>query len=663
MIRGIFLCTLFVFTLFAKEVYTNDLIKESSPYLLQHAHNPVNWVAYDETVFEKAKAEDKLVFLSIGYSTCHWCHVMEEESFENREIATLLNRDYISVKVDKEEMPQIDTHYQQLHALFHKGRNGWPLTVILTPNKEIVYIATYVPAEDNYGIEGLKTLLPSLAKGYHDKQLTKIILDNQKVLADKTTFKPSKKDISPSLLYLQKMQKRYDKVFKGFDRRPRFPLASNLNLLLDIYFLDGNKTALDMAKETLDVMAKGGIYDQVEGGFYRYSTYPDWVVPHFEKMLYTQAELIPLYVKLYQLTGKDFYKHIVKESVDETIRIFEDKGLFYAATDADSEGMEGGYFLYRYENVLKALQEAGYNKKEIEENLEYFDISEVGNFEEGYSNPQCNTGIDTIPKRVDETKKILKRMREKKQFPFIDQKVITSWNAMMIKTLFMVAKIYPSYLSHAQVNLEALLAHLYHDNVLYHQYIEGKPLKVKGLLEDYAFLIDALIEAYMATEKKHFFVLAERLTKEAIKKFYHDNVWYLDEAHFAKATYNDKYYTAPISRLYHDMLNVAYLNYDLRFLTEVKGYIKAEKERILHHIDKSPEATRALIRISHDNVILKANGTLLRKYKEDIDKILYPFFLRKVEKVSLFLLCNERSCFFYDKNITKVIKKMKGLRK
>ncbi len=652
---SLFLWTIF---LFSKELHTNALIGSESPYLLQHAHNPVNWVPFSDEAFKKAQKEKKLIFLSIGYSTCHWCHVMEEESFENERIAKILNDGYVSIKVDKEEMPQLDAHYQHIHSLLEKGRNGWPLTVILSPKGEVITIATYIPAEDAYGIEGMKKLLPRLSKSYHDNESRVIIALNKKKMVEKGRIEKIDTNESIASIYFKKMQKRYDKIYYGFDKRPRFPLAAHLNFLLELYLLENNKEAFEMVKNSLDAMARGGIYDQVEGGFYRYSTHPDWSVPHFEKMLYTQAELIPLYVKLYQLTGKNFYKSVVDETIKESLKIFSNKGLFYAATDADSEGREGGYFIYHYDEVEDALKKSGFSEKEIEENLDYFDIGEIGNFEDGFSNPQLNTGIEKVPEKMLETKAVLKYLRKSKQFPFIDKKMITSWNAMMIKALFIASKIENKYLVLATNALEALLEKMYHDRQLYHKYFSPHKPTQKAFLEDYAFLIDALLAGYEHTYAKSYLTLATDITEVAIEKFYDNKQWYLDEKHFALAQYNDKYYTSPLGRFYHDMITVANLNYDLKFLAKVKGFLKSEKERILFFVDKSPEAARALLRIEKENIVLKSSKENLMNSKADIDKISYPFLLTKVEDAKVFLLCNESTCFFYDKNITKVIKKI-----
>ncbi len=642
--------------LLSREMDTNALIDSESPYLLQHAHNPVNWVPYSDDIFKKAQKAHKLIFLSIGYSTCHWCHVMEKESFENPEIAALLNAGYITIKVDKEEMPQLDAHYQYMYALLNKGRNGWPLTAVLSPQGEVITMATYIPAEDAYGIEGMKKLLPRLSKSYHDNTLKKIITLNKKKMVKNADAQKRDTNESIASMYFTKMQKRYDKIYHGFDKRPRFPLASHLNFLLQLYLLENNKEAFAMVKNSLDAMAMGGIYDQVEGGFYRYSTQPDWSIPHFEKMLYTQAELIPLYVKMFQLTGNSFYKNIVDETIKESIKIFMNRGLFYTAIDADSAGREGGYYIYRYDEVAKSLKKHGFSDNEIEENLDYFDIDEIGNFEDGFSHTQLHTGIEVVPKKMLETKKILEHLRKLKQFPFVDKKVITSWNAMMIKALFIASKIEKKYLVLATNALEALEEKMYHDKQLYHKYFSPYKPRQKAFLEDYAFLIDALLAGYERTYAKSYLSFATELTKVAIEKFFYNQKWYLDEKHIALAQYNDKYYTAALGRFYHDMISVANLNYDVTLLSWVKASLASEKEKILFFVDKSPEAARALLRIEHENIVLKSSKENLMNSKVDIDKIPYPFLMTKVEDAKIFVLCNENSCFFYDKNITKVIK-------
>ncbi len=660
MIR-IFFLILFFTKLYSSTSYNNALAHSESPYLLQHVHNPVNWYPHKKDAFKLAEKENKLIFLSIGYSTCHWCHVMEKESFENENIAKLLNKNYVSIKVDKEEMPQIDIYYQHKHAFLKKRRNGWPLTIIMTPNKEILYIATYIPPHDDYGVEGLTKLLPRLAKLYHNdpQQVKQILTENRQLVLKNETLKEIQVDGNLSTLFVQKMEKRYDKIYKGFDKRPRFPMASHLNILLQIYLLDGNKKAYKMVEESLKAMAQGGIYDQIEGGFFRYTIDQDWIIPHFEKMLYTSAELIPLYVKMYQLTGDTLYKKVVDETIKEFRDKYHDNDLFFAASDADSKGGEGRYFVYSLDEVMPLLKKEGYSNAEIEENLEYFDIAEIGNFEEGLSNVHFNTGFDESVKRSEETKKLLLKLRKEREFPFIDKKIITSWNAMMIKSLFIASKIDVKYKKMAEKSLEALLNKLYIDGVLYHQVIGEKKATKLALLEDYVFLIDTLLTAYQSNFKTKYLSLATKLTYESISKFYDKGIWYLNDDDFKiRSQYNDKYYTTALARHFHNLLTIAHLNYDLKLLKKSKKYIYDERQKILNNLGKSPEAVMALIRIENEEIVLKSNKKLLLDSHKQIDKIRYPFLLKKSEKSDIFLLCNESSCFFYDKNLTKVIEKI-----
>ncbi len=652
---------LFVSLLIGK-TYTNELINSQSPYLLAHAHNPVKWMPYSKKIFELAKKEKKLIFLSIGYSTCHWCHVMEKESFENEEIAKILNTNYISVKVDKEEMPQIDLFYQHIHTLLDHGRNGWPLSIFLTSDKKILYSARYIPAKDAYGVEGLKTLLPKLSKMYnhHTKEFMKLINTNQQAITKKQIYTTSIEDKNITNKYVKKMQKRYDNIYKGFDRRPRFPLSSNLSLLLDIYLLNGDKRAFKMVDETLRAMAMGGIYDQIEGGFFRYSTDQDWVVPHFEKMLYTNAQLIQLYTKAYLLTSKKLYKKVVQETIREYERHFEKGGLYFGASDADTKGEEGGYFTYDLKEVTHNLKKANFTPKEIEENLDYIDISEIGNFKDDQSNVQFNTGYDKKPKRLHEVLSILKKIRQKRTFPYVDQKILTSWNAMMISALLETSCIDDKYGKKGLFSLERLLQKNYKNGILYHQSISDKKLIQEGLLEDYAFLIDALLKAYSYSYDKKYLHLAHDFMTKALQKFYIKSRWYVNSKKpLVLNQYNDKYYSTPLSVMFDNLITISNLTYDLKLWHQTKKMISDEKNKILLAFDKAPKALRLLIRLEEGTILLKSSKQNLLQNKEKIRQIKYPFLLTKPENTNSYLLCNMESCFYYDKNLTKVIENIK----
>ncbi len=645
----------FLIFLLALSLNANRLENSQSEYLRAHADNPVDWYPWSKEAFKKAKRENKLIFLSIGYSTCHWCHVMEKESFKNEKIASLLNKYYVSIKVDKEEMPEIDAKYQSILSKLRKIRNGWPLSVILTPQKEVLYIATYIPPTKKYGLEGLDTLLVRLFKLYSQKPKRALrIIEANKKLIEKNSFKNKNLKENIEKLYVNKMYKRFDKIYKGFDLRPKYPLASHLNLLLEIYLLNENQKAKEMFFQTIDAMAKGGIYDQIEGGFFRYSTHPDWIIPHFEKMLYTQAELIPIYVKAYLLTNKALYKKVVLQTVEETIKRFKKDSLFYSASDADSEGREGGYFIYSFKEVFNALKKEGFNEKEIKKITEYFDINPIGNFKNSFSNPQTNTQIKK-PKNLKKAIFVLKKIRQKRKFPFIDKKIITSWNAMMIKALFKASLIKKDYTKTAINSLEKLIETVYKRGILYHQFVENYPLKQKAYLEDYAFLISALIEAYETVYEKKYLLFAKKLAKEAIKKFYENKTWYLDSGKIrAKSVYQDRYYTSALSQFFDDLITISYLTDDRNLLYETKKFLKDEKVKILNKIDASPKALEALLRIKYQNIVIKSKKKNLLKNRIKIAKTPYPFILTNIQNSDLFIACGENNCFAFDKNLSKI---------
>ena len=453
------LLSLFIGMLFAEHNHTNALVNEDSPYLQQHVHNPVNWYPWGEEAFTKAKKENKLIFLSIGYSTCHWCHVMEEESFENEAVAKLLNDNYIAIKVDREEYPQLDKKYQKWYMSVHGKRGGWPLTVFMSPEAEVFHLATYIPAEEGYGSKGMFNMLPSFVNTFKNKpkKFQSLKEEHKKARNESHRQYLVKTKLTEDLVhtYMQKVKVQFDSVNGGFYKRPKFPEASKLMLLLDIYALYDDKEALHMAEFTLKKMAEGGIYDQIGGGFFRYTTDEEWHIPHFEKMLYTNAELIPVYVKLYEITKDPLYKKVIVETIAQMEKNFMQKGLYLSASDADSGGEEGGYFIFNYEEVKEALLKKGMKSQDVEETLAYLGIEEDGNIDGELSNPHITS--QTVPRKIEEVKAYLKTLSSKREFPFIDSKIITSWNAMMIKALFSASKIDEKYRVLAEKRLSTLL--------------------------------------------------------------------------------------------------------------------------------------------------------------------------------------------------------------
>lgn len=572
---------------------TNDLIHEDSPYLLQHAHNPVNWMAWSDKALQKAKEENKLIFLSIGYSTCHWCHVMERETFEDDVSAKLLNASYVSIKVDREEMPDLDKYYQDVHYLLTKRSGGWPLSIIMTPTQQVIFAGTYLPTHSQQGRMGFRELA-SFIKGKYDDAYEEVQKSAQSIEAAIKQYERSfeqKESIDTEALvenFVSNVKKSYDDVSKGIGGAPKFPHASTWNALLDIYAKTGNLEALYLCEDTLMAMARGGIHDQIEGGFYRYSVDEAWVIPHFEKMLYTNAELIEVYAKLYTLTQKPFFKEVSDKTIEAMDERFLKEGLYLSASDADSEGEEGKYFVFGFAEAKEALLKGGLNEVEAKEVMDYFGITKFGNFEHQSTNPilTCNEK----PARLDEAITLLKEERQKVAYPFIDTKILTAWNALMVTALFEAGKI-----EKAKNTLDALLKSLHVNNVLYHQIVLGGTLKLEALLEDYAFVIEALLRGYAYTHEARYLELAKTLSHEAEHKFYKEEVWYLsDKAFRAKAVLEDNSYKSPLSTMIKNLFEIAKIEDDTALFVRAKDMLESFGAGIQKYAHAYPEAVRAI---------------------------------------------------------------------
>ena len=336
----------------------NHLKNEHSPYLQQHADNPVDWYPWGEEAFAKAREENKAIFLSIGYSSCHWCHVMEQESFEDEATAKILNEHFIAIKVDREERPDIDKHFQEVYQLMNQRPGGWPTSIFLTQEQKPFYSATYIPDEPRYGMMSFSSLLEVIADKYKKEKdlLTEKADEILRFLNPKEDkIQATKLDLSIINRVSDQAKQLFDNKDGGFNKAPKFPQASTLDLLLDVYRITGDKETLNMVLLSLSSMAKGGLRDLVDGGFCRYSTDNEWLVPHFEKMTYDNALLSEVYLKAYHVSGNDFYKSVAFETIDFMIKNMSEDGLFYSATDADTEGEEGKYFVYTYEKALKVI--------------------------------------------------------------------------------------------------------------------------------------------------------------------------------------------------------------------------------------------------------------------------------------------------------------------
>ncbi len=529
--------------------HTNRLINETSPYLLQHAYNPVDWYPWGEEALRKAQQEDKPILLSVGYSACHWCHVMERESFENEDIANLMNQHFVSIKVDREERPDIDNIYMQaVQALTQQG--GWPMTVFLTPDGRPFYGGTYFPPRDRqYGQEtmpGFPRILLTIADYYENHR--EEVEEQAKQLADYLKQRSSTPlrgkggglNIAGAMplemlgTASSELASEFDPVHGGFGHAPKFPNTMSLEFLLRIHQhrLRGEigskatKPELEIVEVSLQHMANGGIYDQLGGGFHRYSVDSEWLVPHFEKMLYDNALLSRLYLHAYLVTGNPFYERIVEETLDYVVReMVSPQGGFYSTQDADSEGEEGKFFTWTAEEIETALL-----PEDARLFMLYYGVTRAGNFEgknilhverdaETVAD-EAQVNLETLLASLKRSRGMLFELREKRVKPGRDEKILTSWNGLMLRSFAEAARYLdrPDYLQVATNNAQFLLRELNHDGRLLRTYKDGRA-HLHGYLEDYAFLADGLLALYEASFNPRWFTEARRLIDEAIELF------------------------------------------------------------------------------------------------------------------------------------------------
>lgn len=508
----------------------NRLINEKSPYLLQHAYNPVDWYPWSEEAFHKAVNENKPIFLSIGYSTCHWCHVMERESFENDEVASFLNEHFVAIKVDREERPDLD-HIYMLTCQIINGSGGWPLSLFLTPNKEPFYAGTYFPRTSKYGRIGFVDLLKSISATWSSKK-DQITANVNQIMEYLGNAVPTSSSITDAEVLLQKtfshFSTRFDSEYGGFGERPKFPSPHNLMFLLRYSKSTSNDEALKMVVTTLKAMRLGGIYDQIGFGFHRYSTDREWLVPHFEKMLYDQAMMIRIYTEAYQQTKDSLFKQTAEEIISYILRdMTSSEGAFYTAEDADSEGIEGKFYTWEFDELKTLL-----NKEDLEFTLSYFNIKSEGNYLDESSHTLNGLNIPHINKSTilengsaQRLISILYEQREKRIHPLKDQKILTDLNGMMISSLAFAGKVFnnTSYIQVAEKAAGFIKINLCTDkNILLHRYKDGEAIQT-GFIDDYAYMIWGMLELFQSTMNSDYLQNAINLMNVAIKNFW-DNM-------------------------------------------------------------------------------------------------------------------------------------------
>jgi uncharacterized protein YyaL (SSP411 family) len=505
--------------------HQNKLINEKSPYLLQHAHNPVNWYPWGDEAFEKAQNKNKPVFLSIGYSTCHWCHVMAHESFEDEEVAALLNKHYVSIKVDREERPDIDSVYMKVCQMM-TGHGGWPLTVIMTPDKVPFYAGTYFPKTSKHGIPGLMELVTGLAKKFcddpeHITEVTKDVVDALKETTQTQTGKRLEKTVVKQAF--KALKRDFNPENGGFGHAPKFPQPQNLLFLLRYYHFSKDVHALSMVEETAKRMANGGIFDQIGFGFARYATDEAWIIPHFEKMLYDNALLLLVYTECYQMTGDPFYKQVGEQIITFIRReMTAEDGAFYSAIDADSEGKEGKYYVWDYEEVFEIL---GEDLGDLYTTI--YNMTPYGNFEGkniphwGHDHVAGDLTANELEKKIEKARLKLLVHREKRVYPHVDDKILTSWNGMMIVSLAKAGMVFhkEQYVKTAMTSLDFIEKSLIKNGRIMARFRDGET-KYNGYLDDYAYLIWGYITLYEATFQLHYVQKAKAYMDDAIKLFW-----------------------------------------------------------------------------------------------------------------------------------------------
>lgn len=630
----------------------NHLKNQTSPYLLQHADNPIHWYPWCEEAFEKAKKEEKPIFLSIGYSTCHWCHVMAHESFEDTAIASILNENFVSIKVDKEERPDIDSIYMSVCQSL-TGSGGWPTTIFMTPDQKPFFAGTYFPKNARWGSIGFQELIETIAKKWKHERNALLESSNQ-VLNILKKEEPSKKNAvcSPEHIIdaaLLIYHKSFDKINGGFGQAPKFPSPHNLLFLMHYYEKTNHKPAMEMADKTLLQMYRGGIFDHIGGGFSRYSTDDYFLAPHFEKMLYDNALLILAYTKAYELSHNKLYLDIAERTANYILNemTFPDGG-FYSAQDADSEGIEGKYYLFEPAEIINVLgQEHG------QEFCNHYDITEEGNFE-GKSIPNLLQTNDftadyqaLLPKLYD--------YRKKRYHLHLDDKILTSWNGLMIAAMCHLYRVTQNikYINAAKQAQSFIKNNLYEENSLFVSWRDNRR-SGKGFLDDYANEIFALLSLYESTFDKTYLSHAKILCDRCLSLFYDKNA----SGFFLNGSENEKLIMRPKETYDGAMPSgnsmMAYNLLRLSYYYENAGYDSHARQQLQFMITEAahyPSGYAMFLCALLDYVELPTKVTIVLKDKTDLEKLKGKAPLSTIVKIleeatSEYPLINEQTTYY-----------------
>jgi uncharacterized protein YyaL (SSP411 family) len=591
----------------------NHLKNESSPYLRQHENNPINWYPWGEEALNRAKSENKSIFLSIGYSSSFWCQVMNLESFQSEKIAELLNERFIAIKVDKDERPDIEKYYQKVYKLMNRRDAASPLSIFLTENLEPYYAASYIAPLSHKEEFGFEELLRSASKKYITEYDT-LVEKGKEILEN---INPKDKSIEATKLTLDitktitiHTENLIDKKYGGFGDAPKFPHASTLALLFDCYEITNDETLLNSALLTLDGMAKGGFYDHIDGGFHRYSTDEKWLIPNFEKTTYDNAQLITNYLRAFELTGDFYYRYIAFNSIEFMLSKMSTSNnnakLFYSTSDAKSDKVDGKYFTFSYDEVIKKLQEKNYSLLDITKISTTLNITKDGDFN-GENIIRIDNPKDLNLNDYPDILKLLQEIRETKTYPFIDKKIITSWNAMMISLLFKAGTIDTKYKNIAIDSLEKLLDTLYINRTLYHSTVEDNVPKNRAYLEDYAYLGEALITAYQVTLDKSYLDMATNFANTLIEQFYKYGKWNFSNGEFEiEENIYDNTYPSSLSTALSLLMNISSIANDT-YRKFVFNTLEINSYNLMRQPLSSPKLTQVTLRYLKDDIIFKTN--------------------------------------------------------
>ena len=511
--------------------HTNSLINSTSPYLLQHAHNPVEWYEWSKEALDEAKKRDVPILLSIGYSACHWCHVMEKESFENEKTAEIMNNNFVNIKVDREERPDLDEVYMSATQVMNKGQGGWPMTVFLAPNLKPFFAGTYFPPQDAYGRPGFPTLLTKLAEVWSSNK-DQLLSQADSIVEHLNSVKILNASIETNVKQkaVQHWNSNFDKVWGGFGPAPKFPNTGAILHLLNDYHSNGSEESLTSAVKTLDSMYQGGIYDHVGGGFARYSVDEKWLVPHFEKMLYDNGQLMEAYLVGYQITKKPEYLEVISQIFewlnDEMI---DSKGGFYSSMDADSEGVEGKYYVWKRSQIEKIL-----GKEDADVFAQYFDITEEGNWE-GNSIPRIimkksslsnflKIPEDKMNESLSKSRIKVKEHRTSRIPPGTDDKVIVSWNGLMISSLAKASSVLgkKEYFDAADKAVDFIIKKMSKKDGTLNRIYRKNVAHIDAFAEDYSYFGNSLIDMYEASFDSKYLKLAKKYADILVEQFYED---------------------------------------------------------------------------------------------------------------------------------------------